>query len=1232
MISRIHKVLLLILLLNARGLQAESPGWSTYYGGNNYDGITSVICVGDEIYACGFTNTDATGIIATEGAHKSKFTGSTGTSDAFLVKFDKTGQRLWATYFGGTQNDRALALTYDKVNGHIIMGGTTSSHLDIAFGSGIEQNIYGGGSSDGFLAAFDPYGSLKWSTYFGGTGNDTINDLACEDGRLYVVGTTTSHALATPGVHQQNLRGFSDAFFSVFESDKGLMEWTSYYGGSGSSPYTGGGAEQGTAVSVNGDDIYFAGNTNSVNGIHYNNGPGRTFSGAVDGFIVKIQKNKFVEWGSYFGGGNSDAITAIHASGSDIYLTGITLSNSLQGSINSAGGNTDSFLCRIDGKGEIDWTVFLGGDDDDIAHDLIVEKYIYVAGFTKSNMGIATKGATKSNLNGNTDGFLAAYEENGNSYFGTYLGAGLEDEIRSIAYLESDSIMVMAGVTNSEQGISTTNSHQRNFGGTTDGFIQINNLLNIIPELSEYFYCSGDSIEVDVTLFGNFSDNTVLRLELSDPLGSFDNPYVLAAVSANTSTSIKAMIPVDISSGGDYYLRVVSSYKDIIRVIQEPVSISNLNNIYILGIEKCCIGDKEKYFVNSTGLSNLKWKVEGGEIAGDIFDNNIDIIWTEYGINKIELELENAYCKGVVMLEVEVFEKPEAEINEFSDICDNDKLFKLTGAYPAGGNYFVNGKPQSTFNPTAEGPGIYEISYIYQNFRGCADTAFTELTVLKSPEKPDIILKDDFIFTTSEGEKKWYYNGSKIVNATGDTLWPQNSGSYFLTVENLNGCISDNSDTIDFKRTINKYPAITVTDAYQFEDLICNEMDESVLSVKNTGTDTLVINNIYLKGAQHFLLNTGFVNSILAPDSSTSIGLYYIPVNTGVHTDTIVIKSNAVNTDSSLIIIKGTKHIADFQIDRIMIDHGRLEYNIQDTLTLAIKNTGTTPLYLNASLDSELFRIEGKLDSIVNESVISVVFRGYYSDTLITAAANFTDSTCGNSMEVSLRAEVFEEKVSPPGLYVQGGFARASAGDTLEMNISIHPINWLRNHGYEKITGELNFNYTLLYPVGDTPEGYVHSGRRYIPLDINFSEAEDFKLKFRAALGTDSITRLRFDNLAVEGYDRVINHSPGIFILNDLCLEGGPRYVHFEDAINMEVFPNPAKNKLNLKFDLIESGHTEILIFNYLGEPVLKIFDAKGSKGEHDIDINIATLSSGVYYIRLETPTFSETSLLNIVK
>lgn len=253
--------------------------WGTYLGGKSNDIIASMVFMSEDgngsIYTYGSTSSD-TGI-ATPGAYR---TSKLGNSDAMLVKFDTSGKRIWGTYFGGDKNEQPFCIVADKKR-NIYLTGATYSTTGIAT-TGAYQTV-NKGEYDAFIAKFDSYGKISWSTYFGGSKSEN-NVGACIDsfGNVYINGHTQSLAdIADTSAFQKVFSGgFSDGFFAGFKPD-GKKLWSSYYGGEL--------AETMCGFASDGKNIYGVGNTKSVSGIATSGSfLDANSNGGTHAFLVKI--------------------------------------------------------------------------------------------------------------------------------------------------------------------------------------------------------------------------------------------------------------------------------------------------------------------------------------------------------------------------------------------------------------------------------------------------------------------------------------------------------------------------------------------------------------------------------------------------------------------------------------------------------------------------------------------------------------------------------------------------------------------------------------------------------------------------------------------------------------------------------------------------------------------------------------------------------------------------------
>ncbi|MBC7381952.1 MAG: T9SS type A sorting domain-containing protein [Bacteroidia bacterium] len=81
-----------------------------------------------------------------------------GSKDAFVVKLNSSGIRLWESYYGGGGEDVAKAISKDGT-GSILITGFTSSTSSMAT-SGGQQSTYEGGNYDAFITSFSSLGLL----------------------------------------------------------------------------------------------------------------------------------------------------------------------------------------------------------------------------------------------------------------------------------------------------------------------------------------------------------------------------------------------------------------------------------------------------------------------------------------------------------------------------------------------------------------------------------------------------------------------------------------------------------------------------------------------------------------------------------------------------------------------------------------------------------------------------------------------------------------------------------------------------------------------------------------------------------------------------------------------------------------------------------------------------------------------------------------------------------------
>jgi uncharacterized repeat protein (TIGR01451 family) len=269
--------------LNTGGHGAASLVYSDYVGGTSPasaatdGGGVAVDSSGNAYITGGTTYTDMPAVNAFQSTLK-------GTENAFIAKFNPNGTAppVFLTYLGGSGTDIGNGVATDSAGNAYVTGSTTSSDFPVLAspGSSIYQGTFGG-ATDGFATKITSTGrSLIWSTFIGGSGNDSGLGIAVDANQnTFVTGSTTSTNLNVTNATQSTFGGGTDAFVGKFDIAGGV-QFVTYLGGSGT--------DSGTGIAVDSSgNPFVAGETNSTGlattGVFQN-----TPKGGTDAFVARF--------------------------------------------------------------------------------------------------------------------------------------------------------------------------------------------------------------------------------------------------------------------------------------------------------------------------------------------------------------------------------------------------------------------------------------------------------------------------------------------------------------------------------------------------------------------------------------------------------------------------------------------------------------------------------------------------------------------------------------------------------------------------------------------------------------------------------------------------------------------------------------------------------------------------------------------------------------------------------
>jgi len=332
---------------------------------------------------------------------------------------------IFASYSGSTADNWGYTSTFDDA-GNLYGGGVTFG-VGYPITVGAYQVSFNGGNgnysfgTDISLTKFSSNGtSLLYSTYLGGSGNESPHSLIVNNNNeLLVMGTTASANFPMSATAYDNTFnggtnytfsipnyiGGSDIVISKFSTNGALLLASTFMGGSGNDGlnlgpvllYNYADEFRGEIVVDTSDNVYVASSTFSTN---FPVTPGAfqpALSGGQDGCAFKLSPDlSSLIWSSYLGGTNADAAFSVQFSTlGDVLVTGGTESPNFPVTVGALQtiyqGVADGWVTKINNTGTtILASTFIGTSDYDQTFfvQLDTANNVYVVGQTEGTYPI----------------------------------------------------------------------------------------------------------------------------------------------------------------------------------------------------------------------------------------------------------------------------------------------------------------------------------------------------------------------------------------------------------------------------------------------------------------------------------------------------------------------------------------------------------------------------------------------------------------------------------------------------------------------------------------------------------------------------------------------------------------------------------------------------------------------------------------------------------------------------
>jgi hypothetical protein len=374
--------------------------WAKLFGGTKQDMLLDIINAPDGGFVCAGRSLSSDGNVAVNN----------GDSDMWVVKIDAAGNIEWEKSFGNAGwNDAGKIVSTDY--GYAIFGTTVleGNQIGNSWIVKIDQNgsklwektyvdpigqIYtaptggffctGTKNDDAMLTRLDSDGNIAWTKSYGGANFDRTTGLDfTSDGGLIIVGntgypqsgTTQDYMHLDPWILKLDENG--NVLWEKLQGTAGL-EWT----------YRVVATDDGGAIiqsSTEDSDI-------------------PSYHGFYDILLTKVDANGNVEWHKAYGSSQFDFCQSMIKSDDGVIFSA-QIGTVLDGDFSETFGETDAWVVKVDGNGNIVWQKVFGGTGIDVFTGLtIADNKLVMTGHS-----VSTNAEFSAN-HGDIDGWVKAID------------------------------------------------------------------------------------------------------------------------------------------------------------------------------------------------------------------------------------------------------------------------------------------------------------------------------------------------------------------------------------------------------------------------------------------------------------------------------------------------------------------------------------------------------------------------------------------------------------------------------------------------------------------------------------------------------------------------------------------------------------------------------------------------------------------------------------------------------
>lgn len=675
--------------------------WSTFFGGGSDEDAHTIYSDGLNTWVAGHSQSFNFPTLNPGSSAYYQGSNAGGFGDAFILKFSSTGALIWATYFGGTQNEEVLSI-FSSGSNVWVAGYTNSTDFPVLNpGGGAFYQGTMAGVSDAFILKFNTSGVLNWSTLVGGVNADYFSALQFKNNELYVAGvsSSTNFPVVNAGTFFQNYSAVNDGVVLKFNASNSLV-WSTYIGGSGNDNIN--------TIQANATHIFIGGYSNSPNFNALNSGGyfQNSITGNYDAFVSKFALNGTLSWSTFFGGENMDKVNSLTLDNNSLWITGTTSSTTLP--VFNAGGTSyfqatnsgfsDGFIAKFNlTNTNLKWSSYYGGSSNDlftcIAND---GANVFISGYTNStNVPVLNPGGGSFYQNSNLgfyDGTVLQFDTSCTRIFASYFGDFSNEYIDGIA-CDGNKIL-------------------------TTGYTQSNFLPTLIPSGSYSQTINSGGVDVLISVFKN-CNNPTINATVNSPVcsGSSINFSATTISGANyqwfgplsyfSSSQNPVITNCNTLQTGNYSV-ILSLPAGCSSATSVSVSVNPSPNLSLSYNNPVCNGDTIKLYSNT--MSSYTWTGVSGftsNIQNPIVINANSLNAGGYSLTA----LSSNGCSGSGSVNVVVNNLPVASITTNTNVCVGANI-NLSGS----GGVAYNWQGPNNFNASSANQTIANVTSVSQGY------------------------------------------------------------------------------------------------------------------------------------------------------------------------------------------------------------------------------------------------------------------------------------------------------------------------------------------------------------------------------------------------------------------------------------------------------------------------------------------------------------------------------------